>query len=29
MEEDNVMPMCCPGSDVDDMLLTADAGDAQ
>ena len=21
MEEDNVLPMCCPGSDVDDMLL--------
>ena len=29
MEEDNVLPMCCPGNDVDDMLLTADAGDAQ
>lgn len=24
MEEDNVLPMCCPGNDVDDMLLTAD-----
>lgn len=22
MEEDNVMPMCCPGHDVDDMMLT-------
>ena len=22
MEEDNVLPMCCPGHDVDDMLLT-------
>ena len=21
MEEDNVLPMCCPGNDVDDMLL--------
>jgi len=21
MEEDNVLPMCCPGHDVDDMLL--------
>ena len=21
-EEDNVLPMCCPGSDVDNMLLT-------
>ncbi len=21
MEEDNVLPMCCPGSDVDDMIL--------
>ncbi len=24
MEEDNVLPMCCPGHDVDDMLLTID-----
>ena len=23
MEEDNVMPMCCPGHDVDDMLLSS------
>ena len=23
MEEDNVMPMCCPGHDVDDMILTS------
>ena len=22
MEEDNVLPMCCPGHDVDDMMLT-------
>ena len=22
LEEDNVMPMCCPGHDVDDMMLT-------
>ncbi len=22
MDEDNVMPMCCPGHDVDDMMLT-------
>ena len=22
LEEDNVMPMCCPGHDVDDMILT-------
>ena len=22
MEEDNVLPMCCPGHDVDDMILT-------
>lgn len=21
MEEDNVLPMCCPGNDVDDMIL--------
>ena len=21
MEEDNVLPMCCPGNNVDDMLL--------
>ena len=24
MEEDNVMPMCCPGHDVDDMILSSD-----
>lgn len=24
MEEDNVMPMCCPGHDVDDMILSTD-----
>ena len=24
MEEDNVMPMCCPGHDVDDMILTSE-----
>ncbi|MDY6113136.1 MAG: acetolactate synthase large subunit, partial [Alloprevotella sp.] len=22
MEEDNVFPMCCPGHDVDDMILS-------
>ena len=21
LEEDNVLPMCCPGHDVDDMML--------
>ncbi len=25
MEEDNVLPMCCPGHDVDDMLLTVES----
>ncbi len=25
MPEDNVLPMCCPGSDVDDMVLTIEA----
>ena len=24
MEEDNVMPMCCPGHDVDDLILSSD-----
>lgn len=24
MEEDNVLPMCCPGHDVDDMILAID-----
>lgn len=24
MEEDNVLPMCCPGNDVDDMLMAID-----
>ena len=23
LEEDNVLPMCCPGHDVDDMMLEA------
>lgn len=25
LEEDNVLPMCCPGHDVDDMMLTIDS----
>ncbi len=26
LEEDNVLPMCCPGHDVDDMMLTVEQG---
>lgn len=26
LEEDNVLPMCCPGHDVDDMMLTVEEG---
>lgn len=29
MEEDNVLPMCCPGHDVDDMMLTVPESSTQ
>lgn len=29
LEEDNVLPMCCPGNDVDDMLLEINPFDAE
>ena len=29
MEDDNVLPMCCPGSDVDDMLLSVGPAETQ